>query len=317
MEMSLPKPSTVEFFREAQRLPRFSLFDRLHAYVYLRWPYFYISFAVGEHPLAGRLGWIVDRIVQRFSQSGSADANNDDAARLRFADAYHGKVVPLEAATRLVTVNQNLDVRNLERVVPYSLAKDIVLHNPDHIALLECPCRASRKSPCLPLDVCLIVGEPFAGFVLEHHPERSRRITAAEAVEVLRAEDERGHVHHAFFKDAMLGRFYAICNCCDCCCGAMQAHRHGTPMLASSGYSAKVNSDLCAGCGDCVQYCQFHALGVGDGLNHVDGGRCMGCGICISKCSHQALSLERVPEKGEPLDIAALWEEAASSVTPH
>jgi tRNA (Thr-GGU) A37 N-methylase len=27
------------------------------------------------------------------------------------------------------------------------------------------------------------------------------------------------------YKDAMLGRFYAICNCCSCCCGAMQAHQ--------------------------------------------------------------------------------------------
>jgi hypothetical protein len=26
-----------------------------------------------------------------------------------------------------------------------------------------------------------------------------------------------------YYKDAMLGRFYAICNCCACCCGAMQA----------------------------------------------------------------------------------------------
>ena len=36
----------------------------------------------------------------------------------------------------------------------------------------------------------------------------------------------------------MLGRFYAICNCCKCCCGAMQAHLNGVPMLASSGYVA-------------------------------------------------------------------------------
>ena len=29
----------------------------------------------------------------------------------------------------------------------------------------------------------------------------------------------------------------------------MQAHRHGTPMLASSGYVAQVDADLCAACG--------------------------------------------------------------------
>ena len=314
--MSLRKPSALAFFRESRQLPRFSWFDRIHAYVYLRWPYFYIAFATGRHPLAKRLARLSSWMENRLERSSQTSRRNGDSAPITFADTYHGKVLPLEAATKLLTVNRNIDVRNLERVIPYALARDIVLTNPDHIAVLECPCRASRRSPCLPLDVCLIVGEPFAGFVLEHHPKRSRRITSAEAVEILRAEDERGHVHHAFFKDAMLGRFYAICNCCDCCCGAMQAHRHGTPMLASSGYTAVLDAGACAGCGECVSYCQFHALEVRDSLNHVDGGRCMGCGICTSKCTNHALCLERTPDKGDPLDIMTLLEEAASSPVP-
>ncbi len=66
----------------------------------------------------------------------------------------------------------------------------------------------------------------------------------------------------------MLDRFYAICNCCECCCGAMQAQRNGTPMLASSGYVSQVDTDLCMGCGDCIPYCQFHALEVVDDMNH-------------------------------------------------
>ncbi len=49
-----------------------------------------------------------------------------------------------------------------------------------------------------------------------------------------------------YYKDAMLNRFYAICNCCSCCCGAMNAWNNGTPMLASSGYVAVVDEELCA-----------------------------------------------------------------------
>ena len=146
-----------------------------------------------------------------------------------------GSVPPL-AASKLVTVQQDVTLTDLEHVIPYSRARDIVLRNPDHIVVLDCPCRVGRADPCLPLDVCLIVGEPFASFVSEHHPGRSRWITQDEAVEILWAEQERGHVSHAFFKDAMLGRFYAICNCCSCCCGAMQYHHQGIPMLASSGF---------------------------------------------------------------------------------
>jgi len=214
--------------------------------------------------------------------------------------------MPLDAAERLVTLDVGLELRGLEQVIPYPIARDIVLQHPDHIVALDCPCRAGREKPCLPVDVCLIVGEPFASFVAEHNPSQTRWIKQAEAVEILRAEHERGHVHHAFFKDAMLGRFYAICNCCSCCGGAMQAFAHGVPMRASSGYVSQVDAQACVSCAACVQACPFHALEMGETAVRVDEARCMGCGVCVSKCPRQALSLVRDPEKGEPLDVREL-----------
>ncbi len=304
-----PRPSTRAFTREARRTPGFSFFDWLHGYVYLRWPYLYIGIGTGEHPLARAFGPLVRRLSPLFSPRPTDHQNPD---RVTFADTYHGKVVPLEAAKRLVTVQQEITLTDLEQVIPYTRARDIVLRNPDHIVVLECPCRASRPNPCQPLDVCLIVGEPFASFVAEHHQRRSRWITQEEAVEILRAEQERGHVSHAFFKDAMLGRFYAICNCCACCCGAMQAQRHGTPMLASSGYISQVDADLCTGCGACSEFCQFAAISVSNGTAVVDVTVCMGCGVCVSKCEQGALSLVRDPTKSEPLEIHELMACAAN-----
>jgi ferredoxin len=220
--------------------------------------------------------------------------------------------MPLAGARRLVTLNQPLTVRNLEHVLPYPAAKDLVLRHPEHLAVLQCPCRTARANPCRPLDVCLVVGEPFAGFVLEHHPARARRIDAAEAVAILEAEDRRGHVHHAFFKDGVLGRFYAICNCCRCCCGAMQAHRHGIPMLASSGYVAEVDPARCAVCGTCAKSCQFEAISFVDGHKVIDAARCLGCGVCVPKCPRQAITLRRDPARGAPLEIERLVESAAT-----
>ena len=229
-----------------------------------------------------------------------------EQARIGFADTYHGKAVPLETAKQLVLINEEIQLPDLEQVIPYKRARSIVMKNPDRIVALDCPCRVARENPCLPLDVCLIVGDPFASFIREHQPERSRWITRDEAVAILKAEDERGHVHHAFFKDAMLERFYAICNCCECCCGAMQAHHSGTPMLASSGYVAQVDEDLCIGCGDCVTCCQFSAMEVVDGTSKLLYEKCMGCGVCVDRCLQGALALVRDVSKGVPLEICAL-----------
>ena len=243
----ITKPSTRAFFEEARKTPGYSKFDLLHGYVYARWAYLYIAIGTGEHPLSkwyARIAGLLNRLVTRHKP------DEDPAEQIGFADTYHGKVVPLQEAQNLVSIHDELHVHDLEKVIPYKRARSIIMQNPERIVALECPCRAAREHPCLPLDVCLIVGDPFASFVHEHQPDRSRWITREEAVAILQAEDERGHVHHAFFKDAMLDRFYAICNCCECCCGAMQAHRNGTPMLASSGYISQVDTDLCMGCGD-------------------------------------------------------------------
>jgi ferredoxin len=301
-QIGILRPSTRAFFKEARRVKGSSFFSLLHGYVYGRWTYFYIAIGSGRHSLSKRLAplldWIGNRIVANASGQG-------DAPAVKFEDTYHGKVVPLAAAKQLVSVQEDINLGDLEHVIPYAMARDIVLQNPDHIVVLDCPCRAASEHPCLPLDVCLIVGEPFASFVTDHHPQRSRRISPQEAEDILQAEDRRGHVHHAFFKDAMLGRFYAICNCCACCCGAMQAQRNGTQMLASSGYAAQVDADLCLQCGKCAEHCQFSAIRMED-TALVDLELCMGCGICVGQCDAGAVRLERMESKGQPLEIEAM-----------
>jgi ferredoxin len=294
-------PSTKAFLEEARQATDYSFFDLVHGYFYARWPYLYIGVGTGGHWLSKPLAWI-SRVIGSLAPA----RGETQQARPSFADGYHGKVVPLRQAKRLVTIDQDIRLTDLEQVIPFDRARDIILKNPQHIVVIECPCRSSRVEPCLPLDVCLIVGEPFAGFVLEHHPRRSRSISPAEAEQILADEHARGHVHHAFFKDAMLGRFYAICNCCPCCCGAMQAMRNGTPMLISSGYISRVDEMLCIGCAECEDTCPFEALTVEHGVAVIDAGRCMGCGVCVDQCDQGALTLVLDGDKPAPLEIETL-----------
>ena len=304
--IAIVSTATRAFIREARQVPGFRVFDFLHGYVYMRWPYLYISIGKGEHrytPALNKLSGVFTRLIMPLlNHTGSELKSNGKT----FADSYHGKVVPLEAAKQLVTVQEDIRLENLEQIIPYSQARDIVLKNPQHIIVLECPCRVSKQDACQPLDVCLIIGEPFTSFIDQHHPNRSRWIDSDEAIDILQAEEQRGHVHHAFLKDAMLGRFYAICNCCACCCGAMGAHQRGTPMLATSSYVSSVDQELCIACGDCSDYCQFSAIHVDNGYAVVEKTLCMGCGVCASHCDQEALTLFHDPSRGEPLEIQEL-----------
>jgi ferredoxin len=305
------RPSTRSFYLESRANPRHSFGDFIHGYIYGRWPYTYISVAKGRHPLTRILGPLFNFITHLFPkpkiESEVSIPNNN--SRPSFADGYHAKVMPLDKASKLITVNQPISLPDLEKIIPYRRARDIILENPDHIAVMKCPCRAAMENPCQPEEVCLVIGEPFASFIAEHNPDRARRISQQEAVAIIEAEEERGHVHHAFFKDAMLDRFYAICNCCSCCCGAINAHKNGTPMLASSGYIALVDHDLCIGCGTCSDSCQFGAMEMIEGLANVTIEKCMGCGICESSCEQGAVILKRDSTKGAPLDICVLQKE--------
>ena len=292
------KKSTRAFLQEAKSTAHFSLFDRLHGYIYLRWPYLYIAVGKGKHPLAKMTSPLL-RLYDWLSRKKNKEKSPG------MADMYHGKAMPLESVKQLVNIKQEIQLENLEQVIPFSRAKDIILKNPESIAVIDCPCRRSVPNPCLPLDVCIIVGEPFASFALEHHPNNARRITQAEAQTILEEEDQRGHVHHAFFKDAMLNRFYAICNCCSCCCGAMLAHQHGTPMLISSGYICQVEELLCVGCGACAKVCQFDAISMEE-VAHIDSRACLGCGVCVNHCPQGALKLVRDETKPQPLEIKQL-----------
>lgn len=255
-------------------------FKALHMYVYGRWTDRYVKWLVNRFP----------RLNKRQRQ--------------RWADHYHGKVVTHEHAQAIVDCDHDIPLQDLEQIIPYPAARDLVLKGPPDVAAYECACRAARDNPCQPTQVCVVVGQPFVDFILEHHPKSSRRLTQAEALELLRQEHERGHLHSAWFKDVMLDRFYAICNCCKCCCvGIETMTRYGTPMMASSGYVAHVDEDLCATCGTCAQACPFDALSLNETSARLDWQKCLGCGICTAKCPNDAVSLVRDESKGEPLDV--------------
>jgi ferredoxin len=263
---------------------RFFRSGNLHAFVYGRWTTRYVDFIF--HKLVPWLG---------------------DRGKRVLANNYHSKVLTQKAAEELITLDRDIPLQDLETIIPYEKARNIVLSGRPEIAVFECGCRLSSDNPCKPTQVCMVIGQPFVDWILEHRPEDSKKLTTEEALKLLREEHERGHIHSAWFKNAMMGRFYAICNCCKCHCGGIEAMtRYGVPMIAASGYSMKLDADKCNGCDICAEFCPFDALKIVDGKLVYHFEKCMGCGVCMDKCPMDAMELVRDERKGTPLDAENL-----------
>jgi ferredoxin len=252
----------------------------LHMYIYGRWTNQYIDA-------------LMNIIYPRLGERG----------KKWWRDRYHAKVLTHEQAKAIIKVDQDIPIRDLEQIIPYPTARNLILSGPPDVVAYECACRHTRGAPCQPTQVCMVIGQPFVDFMLEHNPQSSRRLTQAEALDLLQAEYERGHLHSAWFRDVALDRFYSICNCCKCCCGGIEAMmKYGNPLIASSGYIAQVDETLCEACGTCEEVCPFNAVSV-NSVSEVSWTECMGCGVCVGQCTSEAMTLVRDEQKGIPFDV--------------
>lgn len=249
---------------------------------------------------------IVDELVKT-----AVNNCNSKVASIK-TNSYHAKVLRLEDAEQIVTLEEDLNFGELPKtIMPYEVARDLIIESPDRIAVIDCVCRKIRgEKGCDPSDVCLVIGEPWVSWCLDRDRYLNGRIvTQDEALQLLRECHERGNVHAGFFKDVAAGRLYSICNCCPCCCTALLSQNYlSAPMMAGSGYIAKIDMDKCTNCGLCEKHCNFLAI-YRDKDNHVQVNEdlCRGCEACLNYCKTGAIKLELVdPSVLAPLDIKAL-----------
>ncbi len=222
-------------------------------------------------------------------------------------------------AIKLVTQKEDMNLPLPEQVVPWKVAKDVILQNPTSNSIGPCGCRLNSDNPCgeYPYEYCIMVGDPGADFIAELNP-KFRHITPDEAVKALEESHKRGEIHCAYFKREIANRVFAICNCCSFCCmggkmwnmiGGIQGAKNAGDLvfLVPSGYVAEVDPDVCVGCGTCADLNNFNCITMDDDDHAVvNSEKCMGCGGCEGVCSEGAITLRLDPSKGDPLDIEKL-----------
>ena len=198
------------------------------------------------------------------------------------------RVVPVEEA-----IPSNLEI------FPYEQAVELI-EGAKSWGVYDCICRVQQKlvgKGCdHPVENCIAFAPVENAF---DNSEAGRAISKREALRILYEAEEAGLVHTTGnYRD---GRFY-ICNCCTCSCGLLRGiTEFGVPTaVARSDFNAVVDVELCIGCEDCVERCQFGALSVPSDVCVVDYARCVGCGLCAAACPGDALYLERRSEDETP-----------------
>lgn len=188
---------------------------------------------------------------------------------------------------------------NTIHILDYERASHII-EEATHIGLGTCYCRHKMlhaDHACeinAPLDVCLTFGNVARS--LAEHGQHARLIDKKEAMDVL----ERSYgANLAQIGENVREEPAFICNCCGCCCEALQAARKFSPMqpMSTTNYIPEILKE-CIGCGKCEKVCPISAISMntnneGKMVAQVDREICLGCGVCVRSCRKNAIELVR------------------------
>ena len=199
------------------------------------------------------------------------------------------KVIPLEETIQTNTT-----------LFPYQMLENSI-RNARVISVADCVCR--KEAHLLgdgcdhPIETCLSFGAA-AEYYIENG--MGRKITADEAIQIIKETDESGLVHAG----ANSKHLSNICNCCPCCCISMKGITQlgqDKQKFMNAIFESIIEEELCIACGNCVERCPVKAIAMED-VAIVDRDLCLGCGLCASVCQEEAISLRPREDAVEPFN---------------
>lgn len=204
-----------------------------------------------------------------------------------FANKQTSKKVRIE-------INQELGAPE-ERILPTQRVEELI-EKFDEIAVGHCFCRHHKDisgQPCEQTNErenCFTFGKSARYTTAQGF---ARMVTKQEALDILKRAEESGLVHKAYHPNFNTSKpETSVCNCCKCCCGNSVKNQIAGPIINVTNYLAKVDEDLCTGCGTCLEKCHTDATFLQD--NGTAGRKqelCIGCGVCSYFCPENAISL--------------------------
>lgn len=218
------------------------------------------------------------------------------------------RVMPVESSLpgKDRNIPLHIEISDPREVLPIDIITEMVRREP-LIGVSECYCRLARENrgdgTCEHIrETCFTFNE-LAQTLIE--TGLAREVDASEAEEILVRAEEDGLIHNV---DNCQGELKALCNCCSCCCPAVQSYQRGVRNVnASSRYQALLIPDLCPNCGACVEICPVGAIYPGEFNPEIQFEECIGCGHCVTLCPEGAIHMslreeqERIPRTNDQL----------------
>jgi ferredoxin len=166
------------------------------------------------------------------------------------------------------------------------------------IAVGPCRCRVGIKACDHPLetDIVILTGTPIWTSLF---PDDYRIISKDEAISIMADCRDQGLVQSVFRNCYFMGssNYFVICNCCGCSCVPIIGYKRfkdvGFHYIPGEHVSV-IDTDLCEGCGTCVEMCPFGERVLVDGK--ASRGACMGCEVCVRFCPSGASRMVKAGE---------------------
>jgi NAD-dependent dihydropyrimidine dehydrogenase PreA subunit len=222
-------------------------------------------------------------------QNGNIDKEFAELFEKYYHESFHKVMTVSPSVHRVIPIERTIPV-NID-VMPYEKASNYI-NTAKSWGVLKCICRVQKNligQGCdHPVENCLVFSPRESAF---DRAEGIRAIDLNEALEILAEADRAGLVHST--NNAQNDVNY-ICNCCSCSCGVLRgiAEYGSKDSIASSDFIAIVDAELCTGCEECLERCNFNALEIIDNISVVNVENCFGCGLCVTTCPTEAITLK-------------------------